>query len=343
MSKQSLAAVIDAFGGTGALKLRNLPRRAPRRGEIEVKVEASSVNPIDVRRRSGYGKTLFSLLGAARMPLVLGNDFVGIVTAVGRGVAGLREGDAVFGAMPPSSAGPHASHVVLRAEHAAPRPAGMDASVLASLPYNFLTVSRALADAGIDGGADIRGREVLVHGASGGLGLIAVRSLASRGARVTAVSGSAGIDACRQAGAAVILDRHRQPLRDLPRHFAVTLNFANWDDEAALLRLLAPDAIGHATTVHPMLGNLDRHGLLRGGLATMRQKRQMRAMAPRGARYAWTIFAPDSRALAYLANHADLYADLAGHKEFSLSQVEFAHRHVEQRQPGRAVVLPAQP
>jgi hypothetical protein len=56
------------------------------------------------------------------------------------------------------------------------------------------------------------------------------------------------------------MDRHRQSLAALPRHFAATLNFASWEDETELLRLLAPDAAGHATTVHPLLGNFDRLG-----------------------------------------------------------------------------------
>ena len=221
------------------------------------------------------------------------------------------------------------------------QPAGIGVSALATLPYNFLTVSRALADAGLDSSGRIRGRDVLVHGASGGLGLIAVRTLASWGARVTAVAGSTGIDACRQAGAATIVDRHRHSLRDIPPRFAATLNFANWDDEAALLRLLADDAVGHATTVHPLLGNFDKLGLMRGAVETMRQKARMRKLIPSGARYAWTVFAPDSRALAYLADHADMYAALVTYKEFSLADAKFAHRHVEQRLPGRAVLLPA--
>ena len=51
---------------------------------------AASVNPIDVRRSEGYGRKLLSLLGAGKFPLILGNDFAGIVTAVGSGVSTLR-------------------------------------------------------------------------------------------------------------------------------------------------------------------------------------------------------------------------------------------------------------
>jgi NADPH:quinone reductase-like Zn-dependent oxidoreductase len=342
MKKQSIAAVIDAFGDASLLQLRNLPRPTPGRGEVEVMVKAASVNPIDVRRCSGYGRKLFSLLGAARMPLVLGNDFVGVVTAVGRGVSRFREGDEVFGAKPPSSAGSHATHILVKEEHATLRPPGISVSALATLPYNFLTVSRAFAGAGINNG-NVLGRDVLVHGASGRLGLLAVRTLANWGAHVTAVSGSTGIAACRTAGALRTIDRSRQSLRDLRPRFAATLNFASWDDEAALLRLLARDALGHATTVHPLLGNFDSLGLLRGGLATMRQKGQMRKLVPHGARYTWSVFAPDKRALDRLAAQAGIYADLAPCKKFALSDAAFAHRHVAERQPERAVLLPTSP
>lgn len=339
MNTHRLAAAIEGFGGPDTLRVHRLPRPSPKAGEIEVQVQAASVNPIDARRRAGYGRKVFSLMRAARMPLVLGNDFAGIVTAVGPGVFHFREGDAVFGAKPPSSAGTHATHVIVHAEHAALQLERIPAPILAALPYNYLTVSRALADAGLSSG-NARAREVLVHGATGGLGLLAVRILKSWGAHVTAVGGSSGLDMCRKAGADFVIDRRRQPLRDLPPRFAATLNLANWNDETALLRLLAPDAIGHATTVHPMLDNLDSSGLLRGALTTMLQKKRMRAKLPKQARYAWTVFAPDAGALARLGDMAASLAPLVEWTGYPLAEAASAHSHVEQHGPGRAVLLP---
>lgn len=339
MNTHCLAAAAEGFGDPDTLCLYRLPRHAPKAGEIEVQVRAASVNPIDVRRRAGYGRKVFSLMHAAEMPLVLGNDFAGIVTAVGPGVLRFREGDAVFGAKPPSSAGTHATHVIVRAEHAVLQPDRMSAPVLATLPYNYLTVSRALANAGLTSG-NACAREVLVHGATGGLGLLAIRILKSWGAHVTAVGGSSGLDMCRKAGADFVIDRNRQSLRDLPYRFAATLNFANWNDETALLRLLAPDAIGHATTVHPMLSNFDNLGLLRGGIMTLLQKRGMRTKAPKLARYAWTVFAPDAGALSRLAESAASLAPLVTCTGFPLAKADLAHRHVEQHSAGRAVLLP---
>jgi NADPH:quinone reductase-like Zn-dependent oxidoreductase len=66
----------------GAFDIREVTRRSPGPNEIEIAVEAASVNPIDVRRAAGYGRRLLSLMGASRFPMTLGNDFAGVVAAV---------------------------------------------------------------------------------------------------------------------------------------------------------------------------------------------------------------------------------------------------------------------
>ncbi|MES2149330.1 MAG: alcohol dehydrogenase catalytic domain-containing protein [Pseudomonadota bacterium] len=338
MSGRCLAVAIAQFGGPEQLRVLELPMPAPGRGEVVLRLKAAAVNPIDTRRRAGYGRRLMSVLGAARLPLVLGNDFAGTVCAVGRGVTGLREGDTVFGAKPPSRQGSHATHLAVDAGLVLHQPRGITATQLAVMPYNFLTVWRAMAGAGITR-ANIHGRDVLVHGASGGLGLIALRLLHSMGARVTAVAG-ARRDACRLAGAASVVDRHSIPLRALPRQFAATLNFASWDDEAALLGLLAPGALGHATTVHPLLGRVDASGLAGGLAGAWLEKRRMGSKVPAGARYAWTVFRPERATLEQLANFAPLLQLATEPLGFPLARAAQAHWHVEQQLPGRAVLLP---
>lgn len=338
MSTASVAA-IRRFGDPFPLPLPTMPSPTPGRGEIVVQVTAASVNPIDVRRRDGYGKRLLSLMGAGRLPLVLGNDFAGTVCAVGPGVTGLREGDAVFGAKPPSRTGTHATHVAVRAEHVCLSPSSISATALATLPYNFLTVRRAFTDAGICRDT-VSGRPVLVHGATGALGLVAIRLLHRLGAVVIAVGGADGLAACLAAGANEAVDRHRTSLPSLPGKFVATLNFGTWDDEEKVLRRLATNAVGHATTVHPLLGNFDRLGLFAGAAATLLDKRAKRAMTPKGARYAWTVFRPDSAALNELAECATQLIPPSV-KTFTLTQAEEAYQHVRQRRCGRAVLLPA--
>ncbi|MGO9423231.1 alcohol dehydrogenase catalytic domain-containing protein [Roseiarcus sp.] len=102
--------------GGGGFDIREVPRRGPGPDEIEIAVEAASVNPIDVRRAAGYGRRLLSLMGASRFPMTLGNDFAGAVATVGSGRAsGFAIGERVYGVKPPSRDGTHASHVLVKA------------------------------------------------------------------------------------------------------------------------------------------------------------------------------------------------------------------------------------
>jgi reticulon-4-interacting protein 1, mitochondrial len=71
----------------GAFDIGEVPRRSPGPDELHIAVEAASVNPIDVRRAAGYGRTLLSLMGGSRFPMTLGNDFAALVAAVGSGRA----------------------------------------------------------------------------------------------------------------------------------------------------------------------------------------------------------------------------------------------------------------
>lgn len=341
MSTPCLAAAVTRFGDAGTLRLRELALTPPGPGQVALQVAAAAVNPIDVRRRAGYGRKLLGLMGAARLPLVLGNDFAGTIYAVGPGVSEWRVGDAVYGAKPPSRAGSHATHLMVDAAQLLRQPAGVAAARLATLPYNFLTVYRALAGAGITP-ANAPGRAVLVYGASGGLGLIAIALLKKLGAQVTAIAGERGLADCLAAGADIALDRRRQRLAALPRQFAATLNFASWDDDAELVARLAPGALGHATTVHPLLAQFDRYGLLGGALAALYRKRRSAAGAPRGARYAWTVFRPDRGAHDWLAEYALALPPAPAPRLFPLTEASAAHRHVEQGGSGRAVLLPHQ-
>ena len=101
--------------GKGALEVRQVPRRHPAADEVEIAVEAASVNPIDVRR--AYGLRLLSLLGAGKFPLVLGNDFAGTIAATGARVSSYKPGVRVYRLKPASADGTHSSHVLVKAAH----------------------------------------------------------------------------------------------------------------------------------------------------------------------------------------------------------------------------------
>ena len=128
------------------------------------------------------------------------------------------------------------------------------------------------------------GKKVLVHGAAGGLGTLALQMLSAWGAKITAIARPPMRAACLQAGAAEDVDGNKELLEELRPGclFDATLNFATWDDDLALVRCLRVGALGHATTVHPMLGNFDKYGWLRGALRSMAEKNAHRKALPAG-------------------------------------------------------------
>ena len=304
-------------------------------------MEAASVNPIDVRRAEGYGRRLLSLLGAGRFPMVLGNDFAGTVATTGARVSTFKPGDRVYGLKPASADGTHASYVLVKAAHVLRAPADGDLQALAAIPYSFVTMWLAVRGAGLTR-ENAAGKKVLVHGAAGGLGTLALQMLSAWGANITAIARPATLAGCLQAGATEVLDGNKQPFASLGRTFDATLNFATWDDDLALLRCLRDGALGHATTVHPMLGNLDRYGWVRGGLKSFSEKKSHRAALPKGAKnYAWTLFRPNAAALADLATLVEqkrLSLPIGVRK--TLQQADDAFDHVRKGRQGRALLTP---
>ena len=315
----------------------------PGKGEVLLRVEACSVNPIDVKRAGGYGRRLLQLTGAGTFPLVLGNDVAGVVESVGPGVTAWRPGDRAYGLVATGKrGGTHASHVLVEARWLRPFVAGQDARSLAVLSYTFTTLWQALGKVGIDED-NAKGLEVLVHGASGGLGRMAVQLLARWGAKVTAICSTANLQACRELGAVRLWDRTCQPLSDLPQLYDAALNFGAWTDEEQLIDALKPKTLGVASTVHPLLANFDSHGWLGGAWQTQRELRRCKMLAAtKGARYGWVIFKPEAEALDALQRLlAQGALALPVGIAVPMSSAGQAFDHVARQLPGRAVLLPS--
>ncbi|MDT8989365.1 alcohol dehydrogenase catalytic domain-containing protein [Curvibacter sp. APW13] len=319
--------------------LGGLPR--PSAHEVLVQVRAASVNPIDTKRAAGYGARLLRLKGATGMPRVLGNDFAGVVADVGSGVREFAVGQRVWGVLDTGAVGTHASHVVVPTNQLFFAPHSVPDAVLAALPYNFCTMWRALRDAGIEEhGA--KGRRILVHGASGGLGLLALQILRGWGAITTAVCSTPAIEQCFAAGASEVYDRTSQTLHDLEAVYDAVLNFANWTDERVLATKLNARALGMASTTHPLLASLDQYGWLRGAWRIVRAQREVRQLVRQcspTAVYRWTVFRPDAQALLALNGllRTDTI-DLPIGISCPVTDAQAAFVHVAQQKRGRAIL-----
>jgi NADPH:quinone reductase-like Zn-dependent oxidoreductase len=168
------AIIVSQYGGPEVMKFTDCPDPSPGRGEVLVRVAATSVNPIDIKRRSGEARDYSPI----SFPGILGVDVAGTVVSCGPDVKGFSPGDRVF-AMADHT---YAELCVVKAEGLAKIPSGLDLVDAAALPLATTTGYQLVAD-----GTHIqRGQSVLVTGALGNVGRSAVFAAKSQGAKVIA-------------------------------------------------------------------------------------------------------------------------------------------------------------
>ncbi|MFI7131135.1 NADP-dependent oxidoreductase [Nonomuraea sp. NPDC050153] len=190
------AVVIHAFGGPEVLEIADVPVPAVRERQIRVRVEAATVNPVDLATRSG------ALAEAGLLPardvIGIGWDVAGTVDEVGPGVTGVAPGERVIGLSDRLDVplGAQAEYVVLDADAVTRAPAGHSPAEAATLPLNGLTAAQALDRLDL-----AAGRTLLVTGAAGAVGGFAVQLAAARGLRVVAVAGAEDEPLVRGLGA----------------------------------------------------------------------------------------------------------------------------------------------
>ncbi|WP_237522661.1 NADP-dependent oxidoreductase [Streptomyces sp. SID1328] len=163
------------FGGPQVLRIDQAPRPKPLWTEALVRVHAAGVNPVDGKTREGGG--ISSAQGG--LPMTLGWDVSGVVEEVGSGVTRFAPGDEVYGMVnfPRVGAG-YAEYVTVDSGQLCRKPESLDHTEAAALPLAALTAWQSLVHVGGAG----PGSRVLVHGAAGGLGHLAVQIARARGA-----------------------------------------------------------------------------------------------------------------------------------------------------------------
>ena len=203
------------FGGVEVLEVAEVAVPAAGPGQVRIRVEAATVNPVDLATRSG------ALTEAGLLPerdlVGLGWDVAGVVAEVGAGVSGFAMGDRVVGLSDrlDVTLGTHADQVVLDATAVARAPAGVPAVAAATLPLNGLTAVQALDRLGLG-----EGQSLLVTGAAGAVGGFAVQLAAGRGLRVAAVAGEDDEELVRAMGAEWFVPRSAARLGTAVREFA---------------------------------------------------------------------------------------------------------------------------
>ncbi|PZC50578.1 MAG: NADPH:quinone reductase [Chloroflexi bacterium] len=192
--------VYERYGNPDVLQIKDLETPVIKSNEVLIKVRACSVNPIDWKIRKGFlpGRLLLGLF-KPRMR-ILGFDMAGIVESIGKDVSLFSDGDEVFcGTM----GGSYAEYVAIPETAAITlKPANMTFEEAAAVPLAAVTALQALRNK-----ANIRnGHQVLVHGASGGVGTFGVQIAKALGGEVTGVTSTHNLELVASLGATKVID-----------------------------------------------------------------------------------------------------------------------------------------
>jgi NADPH:quinone reductase len=211
--KTMRAAAIDHPGRPAVLSIRSLSVPELGANEVLIAVDTAGVGGWDADMREGWSPS-----GRTHFPLVLGTDGAGIVAAVGSRVRRFKPGDRVYAYVWDNPKGGfYAEYVAVRAEAVAHIPQPLDLKHAGAIPVTGLTALQ-----GIDDALHVRkGQAIVVHGASGGVGSLALQFAKLRGARVLATaSGNDGLAFVRELGADMAVDGRHGDIAAAARGFA---------------------------------------------------------------------------------------------------------------------------
>ncbi|MFI2287444.1 NADP-dependent oxidoreductase [Streptomyces niveus] len=200
-------AVQDRDAGVGGLTLTDLPHPHAAENDVIVRVHAAGFTPGEL----AWAGTWTDRAGRDRTPSVPGHELSGVVTELGYGTTGLTVGQRVFGLADWSRDGSLAEYTAVEARNLAPLPADVDHVTAAALPVSGLTAWQAL----FDHGHLTTGQTVLVHGAAGGVGSLAVQLAREVGARVIGTGRAADRETVLELGADVFVDLQAERLEDI--------------------------------------------------------------------------------------------------------------------------------
>ncbi|EGJ22090.1 oxidoreductase [Cereibacter sphaeroides WS8N] len=212
-----LTVLINAYGANDVVEVAEVERPSPRAGEVLIKVGAAGVNPIDWKIRDGAGERM-----GLTLPIHLGGEFVGAVEDIGPDVWGLERGEIVFGMV---RTGAFSQYLAVNAADIVRKPGNLDITQAAALPLAGTTAWQAMFDeAGL-----CAGQRLLITGASGGVGSLAVQLAKAKGAHVTAMTSARNAEFVRGLGADEVVDYAARPFEEIVHDIDVVLDTVGGD------------------------------------------------------------------------------------------------------------------
>ena len=226
------AVTINGYGGLDMLNCVEAPQPQLNHDDVLIRIHAAAVNPVDVALREGYMAEWVS----ATFPLILGCDLSGTIEAIGSDVTGFKIGDEVIARPGFNRDGSYAEFIAVPATEVVRKPKSLDHIHAAAFPHASLTAWISLIST-----ANLSaGQTVLIHGAAGGVGHIAVQLAKLRGARVIGTASGYNQEFLHQLGVDEAIDYNTTKFEDVAQQVDVVFDTIGGDTQERSWSTLKP-------------------------------------------------------------------------------------------------------
>lgn len=204
------AMIIDRYGKV-PMRLVEIPTPEIDEHEVLAEIHAASINPIDFKIRDGKVKLLLRY----KMPLILGNDFSGVIVKIGSKVTRFKVGDEIYARPRKSNIGTFAEYISIHEDDIALKPKNLSFEEAASIPLVGLTSYQALHDI-----VQLQKRQkILIQAGAGGVGTFAIQLAKLMGATVATTASKAGSDLVKSLGADKIINYKTEKFEDILENY----------------------------------------------------------------------------------------------------------------------------
>lgn len=293
------AIVFKSYGGPEVMELTPTSRPAPGPNDVLIRTRAVGLNPVDAMQRNGG----FKALDPYTFPKVAGNELSGTVEHVGKSVTRFAEGDKVIARVGVSELGAFADYVAVPADFVAHAPKELDLVSAAGLPLAGLTAQQALGPEHLD---VKRGDRVLITGASGGVGLLAVQLAKLAGAHVTATASENGEALVREAGADAVINYKKRSVAEGGERFDKVFDLIGGNQLPELFQSVDEGGAVVSIAGPPTPGSLNASAapgrkILAAAVPVFASAKLRLAARKAAIRYEFFLMHPDGAGLAELA------------------------------------------
>jgi NADPH:quinone reductase-like Zn-dependent oxidoreductase len=247
------AVRIHQYGNVDTLRYEDAPEPLVRADDVLIKVVGTSVNPIDWKIREGHLQSMIPF----RMPIILGWDVSGVVTAVGTNVVKFKVGDSVYSRPDVERDGSYAEFISVREAEIAKKPTTISHIEAGVLPLAGIAAWESIVNVA----KVTAGQRVLIHAAGGGVGALAVQLAKLRGAYVIGTASASSQALVESLGVDEFIDYRARRLQDATKNIDVVFDTIGGQTQNESWAVMAPGGILVSIVSEPVADEAKKLGL----------------------------------------------------------------------------------